>query len=66
MLAASAIVALFALLTATVKGVNGDLHSMLAQLVAWRCVLAPLRRSILQFRLYSKLTRATRVCVLRV
>jgi MFS family permease len=39
MMAASGIVAVFALLTATVKGVNGDLHSMLAQLAAWRCVL---------------------------
>jgi hypothetical protein len=36
MMAASGIVALFALLTATVKGVNGDLNSMLAQLAAWR------------------------------
>jgi hypothetical protein len=42
MMTASGIVALFALLTATVKGVNGDLHSMLAQLAAWRRVLHPL------------------------
>jgi MFS family permease len=41
MMAASGIVALFALLTATVKGVNGDLHSMLAQLAAWRWAFHP-------------------------
>jgi MFS family permease len=36
MMTATGIVALFSLLSATIKGVNGDLHSMLSQLAAWR------------------------------
>jgi len=39
MMAATAIVAVFSLLSAAIKGVNGDLHSMLAQLAAWRFLL---------------------------
>jgi len=39
MMTATGIVALFSLLSATVKGVHGDLHSMLAQLAAWRFLI---------------------------
>jgi len=39
MMTATGIVALFSLLSACVKGVHGDLHSMLAQLAAWRFLI---------------------------
>ena len=36
MMSATAIVAVFSLLSASIKGVHGNLDSMLAQLIAWR------------------------------
>ena len=36
MMSATGLVVVFSLLSASVKGVNGNLHSMLAQLSAWR------------------------------
>src|ERR1700754_4805091 len=36
MMSATGFVVVFSLLSASIKGVNGSLHSMLAQLAAWR------------------------------